>query len=114
MEVRIDRDDGTIVAAVVGRVEGQRDAENLRIELCAETVKPGATALIVDMKELGYLNSTGLRTFAFMLNHTREAKMRFIICGLNDSLREVLALSGFDQIIDTTETLEEAKCMLAG
>ena len=113
MEVRINKDDGTIVAAVVGRIEGQGDAESLRIALYAETVKPGATALIVDLKELGYINSTGLRTLAFMLNRTREAKMRFIMCGLNDSLREVLALSGFDQIIDTAETLEEAKWMLA-
>ena len=113
MEVRINKDDGTIVAAVAGSIEGRGDAESLRITLDAEVVKPGAKALIVDCDELDYINSDGLRTLAFMRNCTREAKMRFILCRLGDSPREVLELSGFDQILDIAETLEEAKCMLA-
>ena len=112
MEVRIDNDDETIIAVVAGRIEGEGDAESLRIAL-DEAVTPGAKALIVDFGELAYINSAGLRTLAFMLNRTEAAKMRFVLSGPSVMLREVLALSGFDQLIDIAETLEEAKWMLA-
>ena len=112
MKVRIDNDDETIIAVVAGRVEGEGDAESLRIAL-DEAVKPGAKALIVDFEELDYINSAGLRTLAFMINRTQAAKMRFVLSHPSVMLREVLTLSGFDQIVDIAGTLEEAKCMLS-
>ena len=112
MEVKISEDDGVIVATVSGRIEGTDDAEDLRIAL-DEAVMPRAKALIVDFEELDYINSAGLRTLAFMVNRTEAAKMRFVLSGPSPLLREVLTLSGFDQIIDIAGALEEAKCMLA-
>ena len=112
MEVRIDKDDETLIAVVVGRIEGEGDAESLRIAL-DEAVKPGAKALIVDFEALDYIDSAGLRTLAFMINRTQASKMRFVLSRPSDLLREVLTLSGFDQLLDIAETLEEAKRMLA-
>ena len=112
MKVRIDNDDEAIIAVVAGRIEGEDDAESLRIAL-DEAVKPGAKALIVDFEELDYINSAGLRTLVFMIDRTQAAKMRFVLSQPSVMLREVLTLSGFDQIVDIAGTLEEAKCMRA-
>lgn len=112
MEVKIYKDDETIIAVVSGRIEGEGDAESLRISL-DEAVKPSAKALIVDFRELDYINSAGLRTLAFMINRTQAAKMQFVLSQPSVMLREVLTLSGFDQLVDVAGTLEEAKCMLA-
>ena len=111
MELKTKEEYGVIIAAVRGRIEEASDAERLRIAL-DEAVKPSARALFLDLEELAYINSTGLRTIAYMINRTREVKMRFILCRPSGEVRELLELSGFDQLVDVAETFEEAKHML--
>ena len=116
LEVKLVEDGRAIIAAVRGRIEGTDDAESLRIAL-DEGVKSAGLgkkkALLVALEELTYTDSAGLRTFAFIINRTREAEMRLILYGANDSVRELLELSGFDQFVEVAETLEEAKRMLS-
>lgn len=64
--------------------------------------------VILEMTKLNYISSAGLRV---LLNSSKEFKTRnadFTLCGMQDHIREVFEISGFDTFLRIYTTLEEA------
>ena len=108
MELETLRDDGTLIAQPNGRIDGLANATELQKAL-ERAIRPTDHALILDMANLSYLSSAGLRTVAIMINRTKAADMSFVVCSLSTPLRGLFAASGFDKLVPVVDTLEDAR-----
>lgn len=91
-------------------VAGQLDAgESFRLPaVIGEEIAAGARRLALDMSEIDYLGEAGL--FALMQSLKLARRNGSVVCLAqpSDAVREALAASGLDQLIQTFDTLAEA------
>ena len=56
--------------------------------------------VILDCSKLDYISSSGLRFFLGLLKVARSKGSKVSIAGMNDSLRQVFAMTGFTHLFD--------------
>ena len=83
------------------RLIGEVDASNsvLLDQSIQEILQQGATFLLIDGNQLGYISSAGLGVFMSYLDDFSEQGIRFAIFGLNDQVTEVFKILGLDRLI---------------
>jgi anti-sigma B factor antagonist len=83
------------------RLIGEVDASNsvLLDQSMQEILQQGATFLLIDGYQLGYISSAGLGVFMSYLDDFSEQGIRFAIFGLNDQVTEVFKILGLDRLI---------------
>ena len=111
MSFTIVRDEGTLIAKLDGRLEGGTSL-SLQKSL-EEEIKPDDKALILNMENLSYISSSGLRVVAIMFNRTKATGMKLAICSMSDSINKVITTSGFHMLIPVFSTQEEAYASVA-
>ncbi|BBK40749.1 anti-sigma factor antagonist [Allostella vacuolata] len=65
--------------------------------------------LLLDMGELDYVSSAGLRVVLAAAKQTSAASGKFLVCDLKPQVRQVFELSGFTRIIAIVATRAEAE-----
>ena len=113
MKVLTRREGEVLIVQPRGRIEGAMNAKALH-EAFENALKPADRALVLDLEELSYMSSAGLRAIAIMSNHARVAKVSFVVCSLSTSMVNLFATSGFDQLVRVVDTLEDARFAVAG
>ena len=68
----------------------------------------------MDMEELIYISSAGLRVILQVSKQLERRSVRFAICSLSKPVREVFEVSGFDQVIDIRPSRAEALAAVNG
>ena len=61
-------------------------------------------ALILDFERVFFISSAGLRISLIISRKFNESGKKFGVCTLSDPIRNVLSISGFDQIIPIYES----------
>ena len=69
---------------------------------------PEDRGLILDFEQVSYINSSGLRVGLRIAKHCRETGRKFGICNLSEATRDIVAISGFDQVIPVFESRNRA------
>lgn len=108
METTMSRNGSTLIAELNGRLEGGAAAEKVH-ETLDEALLPEDRTLIIDLENLSYMSSAGLRTIARMAQSTTRAHTALILCSAKTHIRDLLTISGFDRLITVVGDLEEAK-----
>ncbi len=106
MEMNTEREGGTLIAKAKGRVDGA-NAREFQDALEAAT-DASDCAVILDLQQLSYISSAGLRVILLTAKALRRQGAKFAVCSLSDPIREVFAISGFDKIIPLYASLTEA------
>lgn len=97
---------GVLVASVGGRVDGSNAQE---FQEALETLlADNANALALDLQDLAYISSAGLRVILLISRQMQGRSGKFGVCGLAGAISEVFALSGFDKIIPIHASRSEA------
>ncbi len=65
--------------------------------------------LLLDMGELDYVSSAGLRVVLAAAKQSTAAKGKFLVCDLKPQVRQVFELSGFTRIISIVSSRAEAE-----
>ncbi len=84
---------------------------NQAIPLLKETdniLQDGTRVIILELKNLKYMNSMGLGTLITMLTKARKTSGEVIICGVSQKIKELLIITKLNSVFTVTETLEEA------
>ena len=102
VDIQWERQDGVLVAAVIGRVDGST-AEAFH-QLLESGIAPGDTALLLDLEQLTFISSPGLRVGLIIARKFNEPGKRFGVCTLPTHIRGVITVSGFDQVIAVYES----------
>ena len=106
MEIDLKQEDGTLVARVAGRIDGNTARE------FEDTVKSAADddvgSLVIDLESLDYISSAGLRALLLIAKEMWKKEAKFALCSLSKPVSEVVELSGFDKIIPVHPSQDEA------
>ena len=78
-----------------------------------ELVEAGNNKLIIDIKELKYMNSSGLNVLIQLLTKTRNNGGESVIYSVNKKITELLIITKLNTLFKVAETKEEAIKMLS-
>jgi anti-anti-sigma factor len=91
--------------------QGRLDASGVRpfeIEL-QEHLAAGRIHLLVDMSQVAYVSSVGLRMFLKVMRDTHRRGGVLRLCQLNPRVLEIFQIAGFDRVLHIVQTREEAE-----
>ena len=97
VQVKWERKDGILIAMLIGHIDSSNADRFQRI--VESGIDSEDQALILDFERVFFISSAGLRISLVMSRKFNESGKKFGLCTLSDPIRNVLAISGFDQII---------------
>jgi len=94
------------IVAVAGRMDAVTapEFENRLLDW----INGGEIHLIVDLGELEYISSAGLRSILTIAKNLKAKQGKIMLCALRDTVKEVFEISGFSTIIPVSESVESA------
>ena len=95
---------------IILRVKGKLDATlSPNIEKKAvDLISKEHTKLLLDLTDVSYVNSAGLRMLLSIKKQTKAAHGKFILCALKNEVMEIIKICGFDHVLEIAKTEEEA------
>lgn len=102
---------GALILALKGRLD-TNTSEPFEQRMMA-VIDAGNHRLVVDLTELDYISSAGLRVLLMGAKRLKNEEGRLALCGLNDHIREVFEVSGFLKILTVVEDADAAVAAVA-
>jgi stage II sporulation protein AA (anti-sigma F factor antagonist) len=97
MDITIEKQDGTAILAARGRLDAAGAPE---IEATGKAlVGEGLRRLVLDMEQVEYISSAGLRSLLVLAKTVKSAGGALVLCSLAPAVHEVMTISGFDSIL---------------
>ena len=93
--------------SITGRLD-QDQAPLLETEL-SHLIQDSYYQILVDLSEVNYINSAGLRCLVGTWRKARENGGNLSLSGLNERLREVFKMVGFDKVFQIYPTAAQAE-----
>jgi len=106
MNITEREQNGISVFVLEGRIDTQ-GAVDLDLAL-QSAVTLGKHKMVLDMAQVRYISSAGLRTLADVLTKNREANGDLKLVALNHKVLRVLRIIGFDKFFSLYDTAEAA------
>ncbi len=111
MDVRESQFDGSIVLAPSGRID-LTNAESFK-ETLLRVVAGARNALILDLSEVDYISSAGLRSMMIASKAGKPNGVTLGIAAMRPVVREIFAISRFDLVFPCFDTTRDAIAKLA-
>ena len=106
IEITIDRNSTFTIVHVSGRIDAST-SDNLE-DTFMELLDKDETRIILDLQNTSYISSAGLRVLVVVSKQMHETG-QFCLCSLNDNVREIIEMSGFNTFIDIYDDSETAQ-----
>jgi anti-anti-sigma factor len=107
MEILEQVANGTMIFSIVGRLD---TTNYLQLEKkLMEAIDGGNDRIVIDCNKMDYVSSSGLRVFLMALKKVNLTKGRFILTGLQETIREIFEIAGFNSIFEILKTNKEAE-----
>lgn len=100
-------DNQVVVIVPQGRLDAA-GAQPLEAELQAQ-LAAGRTRVIVDLANVRYIGSNGLRVLLAAQKRAHHAGGTIKLCGLAARVKEIFVMAGFDRVFEIFETRVEAE-----
>ncbi|MCJ7685998.1 MAG: STAS domain-containing protein [Desulfobacteraceae bacterium] len=92
------------------KLEGRLDSNTSPTfeEKVAGAIAKGAIQMIIDLENLEYLSSAGLRVILKTTKDLKRLEGKLVLCSMADYVREVFEISGFDSFLPITASRDDA------
>ncbi|AZQ63887.1 anti-sigma factor antagonist [Flammeovirga pectinis] len=107
MEYKIENIDNVTVINVTGFLDANTSSildEKIHILI----TKEGHTKVILNLKDVTYMSSSRLRIFLSASKEMQNVDGKFVVCNANDTIKDIVKMSGFDMIVELKDTLEDS------
>jgi len=101
----INEQKGTVLV-VTGRMDNVTSAEFEAA--CDNILQKNAKVLVLDLSELTYISSAGLRSVLSVAKKFKASGGKVLICGLTKMVKDVFQISGFSGIFPIFDSREAA------
>ena len=101
-----DIDTGLQVLRLFGTLDGLTFMD--LNEAVNNSVEAGVNRIVLDMEEVDYTTSAGLRVILMGAKALKEKEGELVLFGMNSAVKEVFKLSGFDTMFKTFVSEKEA------
>jgi len=112
MEITLTEHPGYQLIAVSGRLDASSAPELMASFDSA--FAPDKARFVLDLGEVDYVSSGGLRAILQMTKKVRGAGGGIVLAQLQPFVEDLIHMSGFDNLIAAAETTEQAAGLLPG
>ena len=108
MDYSLELRDDAVLVRVDGRVD-ESTWEAFGSGLNEAVVRAGQSGLaqvVIDLSELDYMSSRGLRVLTVTKRQADEAAIAILLASPNEVMREILAISRYDKLFTITDRIE--------
>ena len=112
MEINAQRDSEALIAKANGRIDSSNSRE-FHSSLEAAIAKDDP-AVVLDFEDVTYISSAGMRVILLTAKSLQSKGVKFVLCSMRESIREVFNISGFDKIIPIHGSQSEALAAVSG
>ena len=106
MDIPHERADKALILKPGGRIDGQ-NALDFQSAIDT-TIGDSNLAVVLDLSDLDYISSAGLRVILLLTKTLRSRNVQFSMCAISEAVKEVFEISGFGKIIATHASREDA------
>ena len=97
MELTVDKQSQATSVAAKGKLDAV-GAPELEAR-CKALIQEGANRLLLDFAQVEYVSSAGLRSLLVLAKAVKSAGGALALCSLVPAVRDVMTISGFDNIL---------------
>lgn len=106
MEISAEREGGAVIARANGRIDSSNSREfHSGLEA---VVTDSDSAVVLNFEDVSYISSAGMRVILLAAKSLQSGGTRFVLCSMDEPIREVFKISGFDKIIPIHSSQSEA------
>ena len=102
----IRRKEGVLVAAAGGRIDGVTSGA-FEEQVMAE-IGDGDKAVILDLENLTYISSAGMRVVLIVGKHLWKSDRQLVLCSLTERVAEIVEMMNFDKLFPICGSQAEA------
>jgi len=106
MDIISEQKDDGVLFTVNGRLDVMTAADFEKE--CQQAIDDGVKKLVIDLTELEYISSAGLRGILSSAKKLKAVGGAITFCGLTGMVEEVFLVSGLGSIFTVTATSDEA------
>ncbi|BAQ65989.1 STAS domain-containing protein [Geminocystis sp. NIES-3709] len=109
MEINISAIDNVQIVTIDGEIDSSVASQ------VTETIIPLVTEeakIIIDMTQVAYMSSAGLRTLLSMHRQATAKEAHLILVGLSEEIKDTMSVTGFLNFFTVCTSVEEAKKQL--
>ncbi len=106
MEISAEREGGAVIARANGRIDSSNSREfHSGLEA---VVTHDDSAVVLNFEDVSYISSAGMRVILLAAKSLQSSGTKFALCSMDEPIREVFKISGFDKIIPIHGSQSEA------
>lgn len=105
MKYTVEAEQNTYIVRPAGRLDSV-SSPNFENDI-AQYLREPEMNLLIDCDELDYVSSAGLRVILNAARSYKNVPLEFATCNMQDHVREVFEISGFDSFISIYESAAE-------
>jgi anti-sigma B factor antagonist len=102
MEIKVNKHEKATVLSVFGKLTAVQFSESLRGKV-KEELAAGATCLLIDLKELEHIDSTGVGELVAAFSSAQHEDAEFYLVRLSDQVQEILEMTNLSDVFDVLD-----------
>jgi len=106
MDIAVNIEKEYVLIRLAGRLEATQAPE--LTTAIQNALREGPHNLILDCSGLSYVASMGLRCFLLAQKEVQGIGGRLAFFGLNDNVRSIFSMTGFDKVVQVRTNFEDA------
>jgi len=106
MRIESENRSKAVLVHVIGRMDAVTAPEF--DQACAKLIADGATKLVIDLGQMDYISSAGLRSILAAGKTVKSRGGDLLLCNMKGMVKEIFEISGFLSIFPLYPTADEA------
>jgi anti-sigma B factor antagonist len=106
MDISEDRKADAVILALSGKLDAMT-AKTFEEKIIG-VINSGTQRLVVDLSQLDYVSSSGLRVFLLAAKRLQRTDGKIVLCSMKDHVRQAFDLAGFSSILSIYGSRDEA------
>jgi anti-anti-sigma factor len=106
MSIKGTKQDGFVEYKLEGRLDTRNYPETEKKLM--EGIENGERVMLLDLSNLSYISSSGLRVLLMVLKKLHALKGTIVLLGLQDQIKEIFEISGFNKFFDIYDERSKA------
>jgi len=104
MEITQQEENGIVSIAIKGRLDADSSPEAEKV--VKQALEGPTTRVLFNLGALEYLSSAGLRVLLSAAKEMRRREGKIVLCALNEFVKEIFEVSGFQSLIPIADSVE--------
>lgn len=106
MDIVVDKERDVTIVGLKGRLDAltSKGIEERLLQL----IDGGDRRLVIDLANLDYISSVGLRMFILVGKRLKQVNGKVVVCSLQDAIQQVFEISGFTTLFPIFKSRADA------